>query len=213
MPNYGQQCLNADCGFIFNDLRPMAQSHVLPSCPKCGTATEREYEPITTWTTAPAVVVFKAPDGSFRYPGSTEGQSVAKYERLGYTRVELRGAAEVRRFEREANTREASEIARKVEHRLALREAAEHDRRSTITHGLRNSFVIPEVDEKGRRTGRMKSVRMSPRGHDIMRAAQAQNDDRPRPKAYDGGIHVEAYSYDRSNRDESRTSDGRRHRD
>jgi putative FmdB family regulatory protein len=213
MPIYGQKCTNAECEAIFNDMRAMSQSDVLPPCPKCGTETIREYSLISSRSSAAAVVVFKAPDGSYRFPGATSGRSVDNYERLGYQRVELRGFAEVRKFERDVNTREASEIARKVERRLEMREMAEKRRRSEITHGLRNSFQIPEVDEKGRRTGRMKSVKMSERGIAIMQAAQAQNYERPRPRAYEGGIFVEVYSNDRSNRDDSRGSDGRRFRD
>jgi hypothetical protein len=212
MPNYGQKCLSEECGFIFNDLRPMAQSHVLPPCPKCGATTEREYSPITTYSTAPAVVVFKAPDGTFRYPGQTEGKSVEQYVRLGYERMELRGFADVRRFERDVNTEQSREIAKRAERQMVAHLEGERRRRSDVYNGMANGFVIPVRDKQGRQIG-TKVVRLSPAGMDTMRNAMAEMDRRPRPQAREAGFFVDAYSNDRGSRDESRRSDGKRFRD
>lgn len=212
MPNYGQKCLKEDCRFIFNDLRPMAQSHVLPPCPKCGSETEREYSPITSFSSAPAVVVFKAPDGSYRYPGQTEGHSVEQYARLGYERVELRGFADVRRFEKEVNTEQSREIAQRVERQMVAHLEGERRRRSDIYNGMANGFVIPVHDKHGRQIG-TKVVRMSPAGIDTMRNAMKEMDARERPRAREAGFFVDAYSNDRGSRDESRRADGKRFRD
>lgn len=213
MPNYGQKCLKEDCGFIFNDLRPMAQSHVLPPCPKCGGETEREYSPITSYDgNTPPVVVFRAPDGTYRYPGQTEGASVEQYSRLGYARVELRGFAEVRRFEREVNTEQSREIAQRAERQMVAHLEGERRRRSEVYNGMANGFVIPVHDKRGRQIG-TKVVRLSPLGMDIMRNAMHAMDGRERPRAREAGFFVDAYSNDRGSRDESRRSDGKRFRD
>lgn len=214
MPIYGAICLNAECGFVFNETRPMAQSDVFPVCPKCGSTTEREYSPITRFDgNAPPVVVFKAPDGSFRFPGNTEGKTVDNYSRLGYERVELRGFAEVRRFEREVNTREARDIAKRVERRMISHLEGTRMRRSEVYNGIANGFTVPEVDERGRRTGRMKHVKLSAFGHDVLRGAMERNNRKEGPRAHDPGFFVDAYSNDRGSRDESRRSDGKRFRD
>jgi hypothetical protein len=46
-----------------------------------------------------------------------------------------------------------------------------------------------------------------------MRAAMARNDHKPGPRAFDAGFHVDVFSNNRSNRDDSRGPDGRRYRD
>jgi hypothetical protein len=182
-------------------------------CDNCGGPTTQIHLPSGVTITSDPVVVFKAPDGSYRFPGDPNGLSAKTYEKVGYTRVELRGWAEVRRFERDVNTKEASEIARKVEKRLEMREIGEKMRRSEVIHGLRNGFQIPETDEKGRRTGRMKTVKLSAFGRDLMHSAMQRNDGKPRPKEYSPGFFVDAFANDRSNRDEARRPDGKRFRD
>lgn len=214
MPNYGQKCTNEDCGFIFNDLRPMSQSHVLPPCPKCGTATETEYSPITRFeSNAPAVIVFKTPDGSYRYPGQSDGLSVDNYVKLGYERVELRGFADVRRFERDVNTQQGREIAERAERQMISHLEGTRRRRSEVYNGMANGFVIPVRDPRtGQQIG-TKVVKLSPAGLDTMRNAMKEMDSREGPRAREAGFHVDAYSNDRSNRDESRRADGKRYRD
>jgi hypothetical protein len=190
----------------------MAQSHVLPPCPKCGSETEREYSPITSFSTAPAVVVFKAPDGSYRYPGQTEGKTIDHYSRLGYERVELRGFADVRRFEREVNTKESREIAQRAERSMVAHLEGVRRRRSEVYNGMANGFVIPVRDKQGRQIG-TKVVRLSPAGMDTLRNAMHAMDQRERPRAREAGFFVDAYSNDRGSRDESRDARGKRFRD
>lgn len=213
MAIYGQMCTNDECGFCFNDTRPMSESDKLPACPKCGTATKTEYSPITRYDgNTPPVIVFKAPDGTYRYPGQAEGKSVEQYAKLGYERVELRGFAEVRRFERDVNTEQSREIAQRAERQMVAHLEGERRRRSEVYNGMANGFVIPVRDERGRQIG-TKVVRLSAAGMDTMRNAMRAMDARERPRARDAGFFVDAYSNDRGSRDESRRADGKRFRD
>ena len=215
MPIYVRKCADESCDHYFELTLPMAayDADAPNPCPKCGHVSLRGYLPahVSASNTEP-IIVFKAEDGTYRYPGDPSGLSAHNYEKLGYARVELRGWADVRRFERDVNTRQASEIARRVERQLEAHEISVKARRSEILNGLRNSFVIPEVVD-GRRTGRMKTVRMSAAGADIMRASMARNDRKPVPRSYSPEFHSEVYSFDRGSRDESRRSDGKRYRD
>lgn len=142
--------------------------------------------------TVDPIVVFRAPDGSFRYPGDANGAGAARYAREGYTRIELRGAAEVRRFERAVNRHEFSRAMRVAENRQKLRESRERDNRSELRQ-------------------RMQS--MSRFGRDVARTAMQRNDQRPRESAKDPGFHSDVYSNDRSSREPSRDAQGRRRRD
>lgn len=163
-----------------------------PVCPECGGATEQIHLPKSvTWNPDP-VIVFQAKDGSFRFPGDNNGRSAKTYERQGLTRIEIKGAAEMRRFEGVMNKHEYSRAQRRVEHQQQQREA-----RFTQTRGeLRR---------------RMQS--MSEFGRDLARTVMRRNDDKPRERVPDSGFHSEVYNLNRSNRDESRGSDGRRRRD
>lgn len=186
-----------------------------PACPKCdATATEQIHLPRGVRGTAPAVVVYQAPDGTFRFPGETDGSATQKYDNLGYTRVEARGWAEVRRLEGRMNTQQSSEMRQRIEREQALREHGERARRSDVYNGMANSFSVPEVDERtGKFTGRLKTVKLSEHAKDVMRAAIAHNDAKRRGRSDDAGVHVEVYSNDRSNRDDSRGASGKRYRD
>lgn len=215
MPIYPRKCLTDSCDHWFEVVLPMRAydpdgSH---PCPKCEGASVKTYVPSGTPSMADPVIVYRAPDGTPRFPGDGNGISVAQYERLGYTRLELRGWADVRRFEKQENSRQGSDIARRVERHLEVREAANKARRSEVFAGLANGFSIPELDDKGNRTGRMKTVRMSAYGRDLMRQVIARTDGKPLERAYDPGFHSSAYNDDRSNREDSRRSDGTRNRD
>jgi hypothetical protein len=173
--------------------------------------------PRARWT-PDAVVVYRAPDGSFRFPGETGGTGCAKYDALGYTRVEARGFAEVRALEKKMNAVESSHMARLEERRLAAQEQGMSLRRSETRRGLEQGFRIPEselrADGEVHHTGRMLTVRMRQQGRDAMRAMMARDDAKgPRRVGTSPGIHVDAYSNYRGNRDESRDARGHRHHD
>lgn len=185
------QC--TDCGDVAEIVRRAVEFGTpMPPCVACGGPVEIIcLPPRTTWR-AEAVVVYKAPDGTFRYPGTTNGVATKMYAKMGYERVELRSAAEVRHFERAVNTQLGSDEARKVEGRHANRLAQE-------------SHTRPELFR------RMKT--MSNFGRDLGHAAVARGNARPQERSQGTGFRVEAYSEDRGNRDESRDPRGMRRRD
>lgn len=189
MPRIDVRCAN---GHEHEVLRPIADWPKTPPCPDCGSETEQMMLPPSSRSNADPVIVFQAPDGTFRFPGDPNGLSVKKYEQSGFTRVELRGAADVRRFESQMNKREYSLAMRRVERKQELSEQRESHTRSELRHLMGS---------------------MTPFGRALAREAMRRNDNKPREKARDLGFHVDVFSNNRSNRDESRDSSGRRRRD
>lgn len=173
-------------------MRPLALWPATPVCPTCGAATVQVFLPPRVRSAPDPVVIFRAPDGSFRFPGDAQGQSAQRYAREGFERIELRGAADVRRFESVMNHHERSRAMRRVERQQQFREQREAALRSEL---------------------RRQMASMSPRGRAIAEAAMRRNDQKPREYARDANFHVEVYSLDRSNRDVSRDERGRRRRD
>jgi len=175
-----------------NTYRPAKDWQTTPPCPECGAPTERIYlPPRVQWTVDP-VVVYQAPDGTIRFPGAKEGLSNKSYERKGFQRIEIRGAAEMRRFEKHMNVRERSIMARKVENQQRAREHREQILRGELRQQMQS---------------------MTRRGRDLARAAMRMNDNKPREHTKDANFISECYSFDHSNREEYRGSDGRRGRD
>ncbi len=159
----------------------------------CGSAeTEQIHLPPQIQSSVDAVVVYKAPDGSFRFPGDAAGLSAGNYEKQGFERVEIKGAVQMRRFEQTMNKQDYARAQRKFEMQQQQREA-------------RDKHLRSELFEK------MKY--MSEHGRAVARTLIARNDGKPRERPSDGGFHSEVFAYDRSNRDESRGGDGRRRRD
>lgn len=175
------QCDDDACAeVVINHARAAADWQTTPPCPACGGPTTRIFlPPRVTWTVDP-VVVYKAPDGSFRYPGDADGPASAKYSRAGYERLELRSAADVRRFEAEASRQQTADESRRVEGRHAQR--------------LRR-----ESENRGELFRRMKT--MSNAGRDLAHAAMARGNARPQERSHGAPVTVEVYSYDRSNRE------------
>jgi len=179
------------CGHVFEYMRPLADWPSTPSCESCQSSTEQMLLP-TGRSTVDPIVVFRAPDGTFRFPGDANGAGAARYARDGFTRIELRGAAEVRRFEKAVNQHEFSRAMRVAENRQRAREAREATNRSELRQ-------------------RMQS--MSRFGRDVARTAMSRNDQKPRESAKEPGFHSDAYSNDRSSREPSYDPRGRRRRD
>lgn len=172
--------------------RPAKDWPATPPCPTCSAPTEQFHAPRSvTWTLDP-VVVYQAPDGSMRFPGATDALSTSKYDRAGFTRIELRSAADVRRFESHMNKHERAIASRRVEqmHRM-------HEQRLSQTRG----------------NLRMAMQSMSAMGRDVARAAMNQTNRKSNFQTRDPGFHVDVFSNNRSSRDESRDSSGRRRRD
>jgi hypothetical protein len=179
-------------GHVHEVYRPAADWPKTPTCPSCGGVTVQVHLPPSARARPDPVVVYQAPDGSLRYPGDSDGLSCAKYDRLGYQRVELRGAADVRRFEKHVNQREYSDMCRRVERQQAVREQSEAERRSLL---------------------RAKMQSMSRHGRDLAREVMRRNDNKPKTYAKEPGFYSEVYSVDRTNREPSRDSRGHRRHD
>lgn len=189
MPLIDIECPN---GHICEEMRPLAMYPATPPCPTCGAATVQVHlPPAARWSVDP-VVVYRGPDGEFRFPGDAAGASARRYEQQGFERIELRNAADVRRFEHVMSQREYSRAARRVERKQFMREERERHSRSELRRLMSS---------------------MTPFGRALARAAVQRNNDKPVERARDAGFHVEAYSYDHSNRPESRDAQGRRRRD
>jgi len=139
-----------------------------------------------------AVVVYQAPDGSFRFPGDPHGASAAGYDRQGYVRLEARGWANVRNLERQIEARENQGREHKHEQLQQRREAGQHFRRQELF-------------------ARMKG--MSRLGREVARLSIERSNQRPLPRQGEAGFHVEAYSNDRSNRERNHDDRGRRRND
>ncbi len=189
MPLIDAKCRS--CERVHEQYRSLAMFPATHPCPDCGGDTVQVFLPkAVAWTVDP-VLVFKAPDGSFRFPGDSQGLSAKNYEKQGFERVEIRGAAEMRKFESTMNKREYSRMARQMESKQEQREAREKVNRSELRRQMES---------------------MSSLGRDVARAAMARNDGRPVTRTGEPGFVSEVFSYDKSNREDSRGSDGRRRR-
>ncbi len=187
------RCLAPKCGHVFSATRPVVDWPKVPRCEKCHSRrTEQAHLPPRTRRGIDPIVVFRAPDGSYRFPGDLSGPMTAQYRRQGYQEIALRTAAEVRRFESHINTGQRETDERRCEQRERMQEARESTSRSDLRRAM---------------------TTMSRHNRDLARAAMARNDGKPRPRPRDGGFHVEVMSFDHSNRMESRDDDGRRRRD
>ncbi len=192
VPLIDVKCLNDECGTVFEYHRPIAEWPKTPPCETCQGPTEQALLPKETQWSMNPILVFQAPDGSCRFPGDAGGLSASNYEKMGYSRIELRSAADVRRFERAMNVHEYSISQRKAEQKQERRETREHESRSRLRQSMQS---------------------MSRVGRAVAQAAMDRNDRKPRERGKDPGFHSQVFSFDRSNREESRGSDGRRRRD
>lgn len=192
MPIVDICCTDDDCAHMVEYYRSLQNwEDPLPVCEKCGQPTYQSLDQShrrVMWTVDP-VIVFKAPDGTFRFPGDGNGLQASHYQKEGFERMEIRGATEMRRFESHMNKVEFSLAMRKSEMKQMQREHMEKENRSNL---------------------RMAMQSMSRMGRDVANAAMRLNDDKPRERAAHPGFHSEVFSNDRSNREESRGPDGRK---
>lgn len=183
------RCANDHVSEVYRSINDWPST---PICPNCGASTEQVHLPRAVQWRADPIIVFRGPDGQYRFPGDATGLAASNYRKQGFEQIELRGAADVRRFESHMNKHEFRRAARKAEVMQAMREERERHSRSDL---------------------RVLMQSMSPAGRAIARAAMRRNDGKPREYAKDSGFHSEVYANDRSNRDASRDAQGRRRRD
>lgn len=222
MPNYLQKCTNDECSHhvkwqaaraaaavdnpelaasitedtpgsgarhVFEDIRLIAQRHDNPPCPLCGGVSERTTEASSVVGLVDPVVVYKGPDGQVRFPGHRDA---AFYKSRGYEAIEIRGAHEMRNFEKMMNRHEYSRAERRTE----MMQRGREQQQSVLRSHLRGLFTS-----------------MTRAGRDLAREAMRRNDHKPVERTREADFHSEIYSYDRGNREGSRGSDGRRMRD
>lgn len=165
-----------------------------PACPEpgCGKPTEQTLRPRQTRWQVDPIVVFRAPDGTYRFPGDRDDSGARKYEAMGYERQEIRGAAEMRQFEGRMEKSEYSRAQQRIERQQEQREEREHEMRSQLHHAMRS---------------------MSPRGRAVAEAMIRKHDAERKAPISQVGFHSEIYSFNRSNRAEGRDASGRRFRD
>ena len=186
------KCVSPSCGHHAEVYRHASDWPKTPACETCGRDTVQIHlSKAVQWTVEP-VVVFKAPDGTFRFPGDAHGVSAAHYAKLGYDRVEIRGATEMRRFESTMSKSQRSEMERRVEAKQALEEKRQSESRSELRRRMQG---------------------FSEFGKAVARVAMKRNDEKPKPKVHDPGFMSEVYNYDRSNREQAYDERGRRRRD
>lgn len=190
MPLIDVKCLT--CEHINEVHRPLAMWPQTPVCPDCGKETEQIHLPSHMRASPEPVVVFRAPDGSFRFPGDPNGISAKGYEKQGFERVEIKGAVEMRRFENRMNKRDYAEAQRRFERRQELREEREKISRSELRRQMQN---------------------MSEFGRAVAQVAIARGDAKRKRGPAEPALFSEVYSMDRSNREDSRDGQGRRRRD
>lgn len=177
------QCTNEGCGNVFEHFGDSFNEQ-LP-CPDCGTSavwspsfnhTSRAAQPFSP------VVIHRDEAGNVRYPGSANSPVPA-----GFQRVELTSLHEIRRFEAEVNKRETAEIQK-----------FDYNRRRNIDEQI-----------KANREALADRLReFTPRGRNFYDRARAQAEEKrakTHAKAPSGSnFHVEAFSFDSSNREQHR---------
>jgi hypothetical protein len=127
------------------------------------------------------VVVFQAPDGSYRFPGDPNGRSAHEYSKQGYHRVECHNVMEVRQLERKVNQREQSALHRAFERQQERSESSRSARRGQL---------------------RQEMQHFSTKGRDLARAIMERNDRKDAARRPgEAGFRVEVLSQNESNLD------------
>ncbi len=184
MPNYDFRCTR---GHIFDYFTSFADVDKPIRCRHKGCRAQARYAVISARESLNAarfapIVVFRAPDGSYRFPARSSVRTPA-----GMERVEMTNVQQVRRFENEMNARET---ARYNESQGRQREA----------YSFAQSHLRSDL--------RAKMRTMSQAGRDFAEAAMRRNDARSSSSSsYEPGFRVEVLSDDRSNRPEHRDRD------
>lgn len=123
------------------------------------------------------VVVHRAKDGTYRYPGSADAPVPS-----GYERIELRTLAEVDRFTKTVN---------------------QHERELIDQHVIHEEVLLQMNEARNRSDLRMAMQSMTPAQRAFARIAIERNNAH-RPRAYDPGFHLEVREMDASNREAHR---------
>lgn len=153
-----------------------------------------------------APVVFRAKDGTYRFPGSTNSKETKRLERMGMERIELNTTSKIRRFERQMNAMENTKHQQFIAGQNAVFYAKQKESRDAMRAAIATGRMVMVDSEKGSKTyGRKYVGEVSEMQKDIMRQAMEHTDrTRPTGKGFDAGFNIQAFSYDSSNREEHR---------
>jgi hypothetical protein len=121
------------------------------------------------------IVVFRAKDGSYRFPGSTSARTPK-----GCQRVEITDIYSARKLESEVNHHE----------RMKHEQSSERRERS-----------FTPVKDHFRSELRQRMQGFSQMGQDLAREAMRQNDNKPKGSSFEPGFRIGILSDDRSNRE------------
>ncbi len=163
------------CAKVFESMVPWEQEE--EAC-ECGAQARRVFISRREYRAQSfdPVLVYRDRRGHFRFPGRNSGPVPA-----GYEPVLLHTTAEVRNFERQMNQ-------------------TERDR--YMVHQERQEATYREFISSRRSELRQRLHHMSPYGRAIAEAAIRQNDNTPScDTRFDAQFHLEAFSFDASNRD------------
>lgn len=131
------------------------------------------------------VLVYRDKSGHVRFPGRNEGVTPK-----GYEPVYLRTSTDVRKFERQMNQKE---------------------RERYFDHKERHEARFAEWTSSARSELRQKMQSMTPAGRALAEAAMRENDSKPSVDTrFDPGFHIDAFSFDSSNREGHYDRDMRR---
>jgi len=176
MPLYPLECDNEACADRQEALLLLRQYEAgeLPVCKTCGGPTHRIY--VAHHSQAQhfdPIVYHESPDGRFRFPGRTDSQVPA-----GFERKEIRTFREYESFRRKVNHSENNKIEQANEAEHAFLHWQEHFNRRDLRSAM---------------------DRMSPAQRALAQLAIERNNARPR--TFDAGFFVEAMEYDAGNRE------------
>lgn len=194
MPLYEFQCRGKD-NHVFDELLPVDRRDDVIKCRFCRAKASRERivlrgfsareEQARAQSFTPPVV-YKAKDGTYRFPGSPNSKETRRLEARGFERVELRDTRSIRKFESEMNTLERQ----KYQAFQAGRERLYRDQRKI---------------SRDSKEWQSAYSRMTPKEREFADYAMKQNDQKQfAERSFDAGFNIQAFSYDSSNREEHR---------
>jgi hypothetical protein len=167
--------LCSQCGKVFESMVCWNQD----SAPcKCGSLAGRVFLSRRAYRAQAfdPVLVYRDAAGHYRFPGRNSGQTPK-----GYEPVYLKTTSDVRRFEKQMNQTE---------------------RERYFTHKERTERAFSEPLRVGREELRERMKHMSPRGRDMAEAAMRANDNADSVDTrFDPAFHLNAFSFDSSNRE------------
>lgn len=213
MPLYQVECKNKKTPHVFDVLLPVDRRDEPQKCRFCKSTATRERivlrgfsarEEAARAQAFAAPVVYKAKDGTYRFPGATNSKETQRLDRLGYERIELKDTRSIRRFEKSMNEIEGTKHRQFIAGQNALLAAKSKAHRDEFRQAIATGRMVMVDSEKGSPTYGQKYVgEINEMQKDMLRAAMEHTDrSRPTGRHFEPGFNIQAFSYDSSNREE-----------